>query len=298
MASEEQTQSGTPRSGPRASDLALYLAFLTALFAVPLSRLALYAARSDLHSHVLLVPLVTVYLLYLKRGNRVVAYKSSIIGALVASAGALGASSVAFALRGGLSVNDELALMALAFVGFVLAGIFLVFGTEWMAPRTFALAFLAFMAPLPDVAVDWLEQASVLASAETAALFFKLTGTVMVRDGVVFGFPGFNLEVAQECSGIHSSWALFIASTVLSHLLLKTRWRRILVVAFVIPLGILRNGFRIAVIGWLCVWMGPHMIDSVIHRNGGPLFFVLSLVPLFLLLWFLRRQEERLKPEV
>jgi hypothetical protein len=40
------------------------------------------------------------------------------------------------------------------------------------------------------------------------------------------------------------------------------------------------------------------MIDSVIHRNGGPLFFVLSLVPLFLLLWFLRRQEERLKPEV
>jgi hypothetical protein len=37
------------------------------------------------------------------------------------------------------------------------------------------------------------------------------------------------------------------------------------------------------------------MIDSVIHRRGGPIFFVLSLVPMFLLLWALRRQEHRRK---
>ena len=64
--------------------------------------------------------------------------------------------------------------------------------------------------------------------------------------------------------------------------------------AFVIPLGILRNGFRILVIGLLCVHVGPHMIDSPIHHQGGPFFFALSLVPLFLLLWWLRRQEQRL----
>jgi hypothetical protein len=29
----------------------------------------------------------------------------------------------------------------------------------------------------------------------------------------------------------------------------------------------------------------------VIHQNGGPLFFALSLVPLFLLLWWLRKGE-------
>jgi len=52
-----------------------------------------------------------------------------------------------------------------------------------------------------------------------------------------------------------------------------------------------RNGFRILVIGLLCVHVGPHMIDSVIHRRGGPLFFVLSLGPLFLFLVWLRRQE-------
>ena len=45
------------------------------------------------------------------------------------------------------------------------------------------------------------------------------------------------------------------------------------------------------VIGLLCVEVGPQMIHSVIHHRGGPLFFALSLIPLFLLLWWLRRGE-------
>jgi hypothetical protein len=33
------------------------------------------------------------------------------------------------------------------------------------------------------------------------------------------------------------------------------------------------------------------MINSVIHRRGGPFFFAVSLVPLFAMLWLFRRQE-------
>jgi exosortase/archaeosortase family protein len=61
----------------------------------------------------------------------------------------------------------------------------------------------------------------------------------------------------------------------------------------VIPLGLLRNGFRVWVIGELCVRIGPQMIDSPIHHRGGPVFFVLSLVPLFLLLLYLSKCELR-----
>jgi len=116
----------------------------------------------------------------------------------------------------------------------------------------------------------------------------------MVREGMVFELPGIAIQVARECSGIHSSWVLFITGLLASHLFLRTRWRKIVLVAFVIPLGILRNGFRIFVIGMLCVHIGPYMIGSVIHRQGGPFFFALSLVPLFLLLLWLRRRERRL----
>jgi hypothetical protein len=33
------------------------------------------------------------------------------------------------------------------------------------------------------------------------------------------------------------------------------------------------------------------MIDSDLHHKGGPIFFALSLIPLFLLLWWFRRME-------
>jgi hypothetical protein len=47
------------------------------------------------------------------------------------------------------------------------------------------------------------------------------------------------------------------------------------------------------VIGELCVHVGPKMIDSPIHHHGGPLFFVLSLGPFFLLLYALRKHDAK-----
>jgi exosortase C (VPDSG-CTERM-specific) len=271
-----------------------YVVLLTLLFVQPLTRLTLYAAGSELHSHILLVPFITGYLLYLQRKRPAAVYRSSIAGTVMIGGIGIAALAVGIKWRGSLSLNDGLALNALAFVSFVAAGGFLFLGSKWMAARAFPAAFLLFMFPLPDAAVNWLEKASMLASAEAAAMYFKLAGTPVVREGTVFELPGIVIRVAQECSGIRSSWVLFMSGLLASHLFLKTRWRRIALVAFVIPLGILRNGFRILVIGLLCVHVGPHMIDSVIHHQGGPLFFALSLVPLVLLLGWLRRREQRL----
>ena len=52
-------------------------------------------------------------------------------------------------------------------------------------------------------------------------------------------------------------------------------------------------GFQILVIGLLCVHVGPHMAESFIHQRGGPIFFVLSLVPLMFFMAFLRRHDKR-----
>lgn len=280
----------------RVGGCAGYFAVLTLLFIQSLTMLMLYAARSDLYSHILLVPFISAYLVYISRGRRLTAYRSSMAGTVAASGIGIAALAAAIELRASLPLNDDLALITLAYLSFLVAGGFLFLGSKWMRAAAFPIAFLIFMVPLPDAAVNWLEEASVIASAETAALFFSAIGTPLVRHGVVLELPGIVLRVAQECSGIHSSWVLFITSVIASHLFLGTRWRRTALVAFVIPLGILRNGFRILVIGLLCVHVGPHMIDSSIHRHGGPLFFALSLIPLSLLLCWLRRQERWPRP--
>ena len=278
----------------RVGGCAAYLLLLTLLFLQPLIRLTVYAAQSDLDSYILAVPFISGYLLYIERGRYPAMYRSSIAGTVAMGGIAIAALAAGIGWRGSLSINDGLALMALSFMSFVAAGGFLFLGSKWMAAAAFPVAFLVFMVPLPDAAVNWLKSASALASASAAQLLFSIAGVPVSQDGVVLSIPGMTLEVAKECSGIRSSWVLFISSLLTSHLFLRTRWRRIVLVAFVIPLGILRNGFRILVIGLLGVYVGPYMVDSPIHHHGGPLFFALSLIPLFILLWWLWHQEQRL----
>jgi exosortase C (VPDSG-CTERM-specific) len=196
------------------------------------------------------------------------------------------------------AINDRLALLTLSFLCCLGAGGFFFFGRTWMRAAAFPLAYLIFMVPMPDAMADALETASKYASTEVANVLFHLSGTPFLRAGLFFQLPNITIEVAQECSGIRSSWVLLMTSILAGNLFLKTPWRRFALVAFVIPLGILRNGFRILVIGLLCVNVGPQMIHSLIHRRGGPVFFVLSLIPLLLLLWWLRKGETRSRGRV
>jgi exosortase C (VPDSG-CTERM-specific) len=260
-------------------------------FIQPLVRLIEQALQSQLNSYIPLVPLIAAYLLYVRRPALARPYRTSIAGALILSCIAVAALGAELVWHERLTINDGLVLTTLAYVSIIAAGGFLFLGETWMAAAAFPMGFLIFMVPLPDAAVGALESLSVLASTQVAAFFFRMTGTPTVRDGAVFMLPGIVIEVAQECSGIRSSWVLFITSLVAAHLLLATTWRRLILVAFVIPLGIVRNGFRILVIGLLGIYVGPQMLDSPIHHQGGPLFFLLSLVPLYTLLWWLRRSE-------
>jgi exosortase C (VPDSG-CTERM-specific) len=271
---------------------------LLVVFARPLLTLTRYVAVSQLHSYILLVPFVSAYLLYIRRDQLPKNYSTDLLlGSLFLAVG-LGlfafTSWLGFAGQA-LAINGRVVLLTLSFLCCLAAGGFFFFGREWILAAAFPLAYLIFIVPMPDAMADVLEMASKSAAAEVANVLFQLSGTPFLRAGPVFQLPNITIEVAQECSGIRSSWVLFMTSILAANLFLKTPWRRFALVALVIPLGILRNGFRIMVIGLLCVDVGPQMIHSLIHRRGGPLFFVLSLIPFLLVLWWLRRGDVRIR---
>jgi len=273
---------------------ACFVIVLLATFGRPLLALANYAAHSELHSYILLVPFVSVYLLYLRRNQLPRNYAAELPLAIVFLAAGLGVIAFTYSSVGlAPADNGHLVLLTLSFLCCLAAGGFFFFGRGWMRAAAFPLAYLIFMVPMPDAMADVLETASKYASAEIANLLFHLSGTPFLRAGLIFQLPNITVEVAQECSGIRSSWVLLMTSILAANLFLKTRWRRFALIAFVIPLAILRNGFRILVIGLLCVNIGPQMIHSLIHRRGGPLFFMLSLIPFFLVLWWLRKGDVR-----
>jgi exosortase C (VPDSG-CTERM-specific) len=275
---------------------ACFAIVLLGVFAQPLLALINYAAGSDLYSYILLIPFVSAYLLYLRRNQLPKDYvvdRPLAIASLAAGVGVLAFRYWLHFVGQSPAKVDDLALETVSFLCILAAGGFFFFGRVWMQAAAFPLAYLIFMVPMPDSMREALELASKTASAEVANFLFHLTGIPFLRAGPVFQLPNITIEVAQECSGIRSSWVLLMTSILAANLFLKTSWRRIVLVAFVIPLGILRNGFRILVIGVLCVNIGPQMIHSVIHRRGGPVFFVVSLIPLLLLLWWLQRGETR-----
>ena len=267
---------------------------LLAAFGQSLLALANYAAHSALHSHILLIPFVSAYLLYIRRDQLPRKYVADLPLGMVFLAGGLGFFLFTYWLNfagRALADNYYLVLLTLSFLCCLAAAGFFFFGRGWMRAAAFPLGFLIFMVPMPDAMADALETASKYASAEVANFLFHLSGTPFLRVGLIFQLPNITIEVAQECSGIRSSWVLFMTSILAANLFLKTPWRRFALVVFVIPLGILRNVFRILVIGLLCVHMGPQMIHSLIHRRGGPVFFVLALIPFFLVLWLLRKGD-------
>jgi exosortase C (VPDSG-CTERM-specific) len=243
-----------------------------------------------------LVPFVCAYLLWIRRSslaNRSRAALWTGVGlAVVATFG--WAMAMHFRPTAWMpEESDRLTLFTLSVVIWVWAGGFLFLGREWMQSAAFPMFFLIFMVPLPSVWVDLLENASKVASADAANMFFAISGAPTLRSGNIFLLPGITIEVAQECSGIRSSYVLVLTSLVAGNLFLTRTWSRLLVVCFVIPLGIIRNGFRVWTIATLCIYWGPQMIHSIIHRRGGPVFFTLSLIPLLLVVWWLRTIERR-----
>ena len=286
----------------------LYVGILSLVCSGPLMALGRYALKKDLHSYILLIPLVSLYLASLKhaslpqdrRGSATGAVGGSLILAIAAAALFFGPS-----LAGAPAWSQSAAMTQTAASCALLlaAGGFAILGVTWMRLLVFPFAFLVFMVPLPDSALVFFEDLLMRGSVGLTHVMFQLTGTPVLRNGQVVELPGMTLEVARNCSGIRSSLVLFITSLIASYLFLTSTWHRGLLVAMVIPLGIFRNAIRVLVIGLLCVHIGPHMIDSWIHHQGGPLFFAASLAPLFLTAaWFRHRERKaemgKLKAEI
>jgi exosortase C (VPDSG-CTERM-specific) len=217
------------------------------------------------------------------------------LAALPLAAGVLSFLGYLFALHSGAKLIpvDSLAWTTFCFLLLFVAACFLCLGRQTLRALAFPLAFLIFLVPFPLPVRDAIESFLQYRSADAAELLFGLVGTPLLRHGVDFQLPGFSLQVAPECSGIRSSLVLFITSLVAGQLFLRSPWKRGLFALAVIPLGIVRNALRIVTIGELCVHVDPAFIDSPIHHRGGPVFFVISMVPFLLLLYYLRKMDAR-----
>jgi exosortase len=147
------------------------------------------------------------------------------------------------------------------------------------------------LVPFPQFALNEIVHLLQQGSAFAAYVLFAAAGVPVAHDGVMLTVPGLTVEVAKECSSIRSSSMLLVTTIVLAQLLLRSPWRKVLLIGAAIVLSVAKNGLRIFTIVMLGTRVDPAYLTGRIHREGGIVFFLIALIGVFVLLWILRPRE-------
>ena len=250
-----------------------------------------FSLANDNASHVILIPFISAWLIYLKQDRifRRVSFDYSLAGALFT----MSAVTYIWTLHSAAlwTEADTLAGYVLAMVLLWLSGFALFFGRGALKNGRFPLLFLFLTIPFPVVLLNHSIYLLQRGSADIAEMIFDLVGVPALREGFVFHLSHFNIEVAKECSGIRSSLALLILALVAGHLLLRTPWKQVVFVIAGLLIMVVKNGVRIATLTILAEYVDPNFLYGRLHHEGGVVFFLLGLVLLLPILWLLQRGE-------
>lgn len=264
--------------------LALSL-ILTLLFLPALIRLYNLSTSSEMYSHLLLIPFVTGYLIFLKRKEAFGSPRISSIRPLV-----LSIAGAALLLAGGLLTSD-LALYTAACVFFFWAIFLFVYGRLAFEAVLFPLFFLIFLVPTPPGILELIIRVLLWGSDQVSAFLFSLIGIPFLHEDYVFRLPRLSIYIAPECSGIRSSTALFLTAMLADYLILSRWWSRTLLLATVIPLAVFKNGLRIVTLSVLAIYVDEGFMSGNLHHRGGFVFFGITLLLMGLILILLRKSE-------
>ena len=258
----------------------------------PIKWLLESTANREYYSHIVLIPLVSLYLVFQDRklifSETAFSFRKGIpfllIGAILYISGQM--------VEPFLDHNDFTALIALAALVFVQGAFMMCFGYPAYTKALFPLLFLVFVIPIPVFIMDSLIHFLQVGSAEFTNVLLAISGVPYYRDGFLFQLVGISVEVAEQCSGIRSSLALFITATLGGYLFLTTLWKKIVLVFAALVIALFKNGIRIVALTLMGTYVDSRWLThSSLHTDGGILFFIFALLLLFPVLYVLRKGD-------
>jgi exosortase len=266
--------------------LACCLVFWKSLFA-----LVHYALNNDNASHILIIPCIVAWLIYLHHQK----VEHANLDVSVASFFAVPAALLAAILFFSPPKDPSLVLagLILSFLLLLISGFIAILGWQSCKSVWFALAFLGFAIPFPEPLLNHVIYYLQAGSAAVAELIFDWSGVPVLRDGFFFRLPRLSIEVAKECSGIRSSIALVILALLVAHFSFSKLWKKASFVIAGLLMMVVKNGVRIATLTILANYVNPGFLYGRLHKEGGVVFFLIGLALLLPVYWLLRRGESQ-----
>lgn len=254
------------------------------LFAFKSSVGAMVAAwDQEEYSHGWIIPVLALLI----AGSRLDALPND--GKVVRGFGGLACIGVALFL---LVIGDLSTIYTLSQYGLLLGVVGLVWaalGLRAVLVLAGPLIYLAFMVPLPQFLYQGLSAKLQLISSELGVAAMRAMGIGVFLEGNIIDLGRYKLEVAEACSGLRYLFPL-ISFSYLGMLLMKDAWwKRAVVLLSAVPITIVMNSLRIAVIGLLVDRQGIAAAEGFIHLFEGWVVFVLCVALLLLEIQILLR---------
>ncbi|MEM6856372.1 MAG: exosortase A [Pseudomonadota bacterium] len=216
----------------------------------------------DTYNHILLVPLIAIWLIWLKSDELVRIVPRAWAPGLLFVAGAL-----ALWLAGRVTGVNLVAHAGA--VGAVQGALLAASGVRVSTLLALPFAFLAFLVPFGDEIIPFLQSIT----AQIAIALTKWSGVPAVIDGIYIDTPVGLFIVAEECSGVKFLVAM-VTLAVLVGFTRFTNWsRRALFLSGAIVLSVLANGVRAWGTIYIAQFAGVEFAAGFDHIVYGWVFF-------------------------
>lgn len=236
-----------------------------------------YTAADTYYSHGFLVPFVTAFLIWLKKEElKKIAWKPEPFGLAIIVASLL----VHFA-----SVLAEVFFLSgFSIVGLVFGMSLFLFGKIFTKKIAFPLFFLAFMFPLPLVAVNAISFPMKFFVTKVVVFFLKFVFNLPIRnEGFQIFFPNASLVVENPCSGLRSLIVMLALGSIFTYFLEAGRIKKALFFALSIPVALISNITRVTLLSLSVYVYGGMVTEKYIHDFSGYLMFLIAFGGLWLL---------------
>jgi len=263
-------------SRPRDRALLVLIASLAVAICVPgLRTLSFLWSGNEFYAHAFILPVVAGFLLYGERARLARAFGSpeppSWGPVLVAGAGLFEVAMLMGDVGFGVGLGIPLVLGATAYA----SG-----GMRLLRPMALPLCFLALAVPPPRFVVyELLVRLKLVVTTMAVGLLQELGFTVLAEGNRIL-IPGHTLFVADACTGLTSLVTLLPLSCVVAHFLGRGIWRRVAIVASVVPLALGANVLRVSATVSLVARYGSDLAQGLLHESFGLASSVLGTLAL------------------
>lgn len=262
----------------------LVLAFRPALLAL----VGIWDTQPE-YSYGYIIPFVFAFLIY---------QRLSVLGAAIRDGSWHGVALVAVGLALG-TLGRVSTLDTVAQYGFLLSlwGLLLAF-LGWRAFVTALVPFvvLAFMVPIPNYLLREMSAVLQLLSSRLGVGIIRLCGYSVYLEGNVIDLGSMKLQVVEACSGLRYLFSLMVLSLLVAYFYRARIWKRVLVFLSAIPVTLLMNSLRIALVGVTVDHYGKRAAEGILHDFEGVTIFVGCVAVLLAEIWLLNRLSGERRP--